>query len=379
MTFSIVSPPGVEVAVLTGTDQDPGNCDLPERLTYRTTDQLVKACFVLNRVSEGDRFSVRYIRPDGTQHGRFDPQPVGAGLPRIYLWTFYRIGGFPVAGFTGDWKVELLWNGIPIRTMTFRLNPPVTVETARVTNTDPKSLGCADPGGSRYFLPRDPTATMWFSVADALAGDTLYAEFIAPDGSVYDRADWDPIESDGSWCMWTWIDIKESAPARMFGNWKVRVTWNGAQVINQTFQILPVDITGFMVTRATVANSLCSTPVANSSFLTTDTQARLWFTIDLANAGDLPVVEWLNPSVNFVDRRPEPACRRLGGPCALERNGSWTDRAANRSSGGEPAIVLVESCECRWRNVICCWDGIRRGNNARCSCREFSGGIRTYD
>jgi serine protease AprX len=334
VTFNIVTPPEITAAVLAGTKDDPGSCDLPDRATYRTTDDVVKACFAIRNGTVGDRFSIRYVRPDGTQHGRFDANPITS--TSVYLWNWYAINGFPVAGYVGDWKVELLWNGVAIRTLTFRLNPAVTVETSRVTNVDPGTLGCSDPGSAKYFLPRDPTATMWFSVADAVQGDEVSAEFVAPDGSVFDRVDWDPIESDGRWCLWTWIDVQGERPARTFGNWSVRVIWNKARVINQTFQILPVDVTGFMVTPATVPNALCTAPSPNSNYLTTDTQARLWFTVDLANAGDLPTVEWLNPSGSVATRSSFTALTEGGAWCFAStltisgQNrpvGSWTVRA----------------------------------------------------
>jgi serine protease AprX len=302
LSFTIVRPPTITAAVLTGTKDDPGSCDLPEQTTYRTTDEVVKACFMIELARAGDAYSIRYIRPDGTRHGQFDGRTLTADVPNYFVWQWYAINGFPVAGFTGDWKVEFVWNGAVIRTLTFRLNPPVSVEATRVTNANPDSLGCTDPGGSRYFLPRDRTATMWFSVADAVEGDIATAEFIAPDGSVYSRVEWDPLESGGSWCMWTWIDINGTDAARMFGNWSVRVSWNSARVINQAFQMLPVDVTGFMVTRQTMAGSLCSTPIPNTSFLTTDPQARLWFTLDLASAGDQPEVQWLDPRGALVIR-----------------------------------------------------------------------------
>jgi subtilisin family serine protease len=335
-TFSIVSPPVITAAVLAGTKADPGNCDLEERTAYRTTDEVVKACFMVQTARTGDRFSLRYVRPDGTQHDRFDAAALTRDIPSYYIWSWYAIKGFPVAGYTGEWKVEFLWNGIAIRTLTFRLNPPVTVETSRVTNADPDSLGCADPGNTRYFLPRDLTATMWFSVADALTGDNLYAEFVKPNGQVYDRVDWDPIDSDGSWCFWTWIDVKDTSVASTFGKWTVRVVWNGAKVIEENFQMQPVDVTGFMVTRATVPNALCSTPVENTNFVTTDLQARLWFTVDLTKTGDLAVVEWLNPSGTVTTRASFSALTEGGEWCfasTLAINGQnrpvgeWTVRA----------------------------------------------------
>jgi hypothetical protein len=213
---------------------------------------------------------------------------------------------------------------------------PVSVEATRVTNAHPDTLGCTDPGGARYFLPRDLTAAMWFSVAGAVAGDLAAAEFIAPDGSLYDRVEWDPLESGGSWCMWTWIDINGSDAERMFGTWNVRVSWNGARVISQTFQILPVDVTGFMLTRQTVTDSLCSTPIPNTTFLTTDPQAHLWFTLELANAGDVAEVQWLDPRGVLAARSNFAPLSAGGGWCFASTllisgqnraPGQWTTRA----------------------------------------------------
>ncbi|BDC50674.1 hypothetical protein F183_A29900 [Bryobacterales bacterium F-183] len=300
-TFALLATPAISSAVISGTKEDPGNCDQPARAMFRTTDEVVKACFVIAQVRAGDRFAIRFLRPDGTRHGQYETEPIAADTADYMIWQWYAIQGFPVAGFTGEWKVELAWNGSVIRTLNFRLNPAVTVELSRVTNADPERLSCADPGSTRYFLPRDLTATVWFTVADAQVGDLVKAEFVAPDGSVWDTVEWDPIDEDGQWCLWTWIDVADGV-AKGFGTWKARVSWNDAAVMTQEFQILPVDVTGFRVTRQTVPNSVCSTPEENTTFVTTDVQARLWFTVDLAKAGDVASVEWLSPAGAVVSR-----------------------------------------------------------------------------
>jgi hypothetical protein len=243
----------------------------------------------------GDTFGIRYTRPDGTRHGQFIADILTEDTPGYYLWSWYAIKGFPVAGYTGEWKVDFLWNGSSIRTLTFVLNPPVSVEGIRVTSKNPEALGCDDPGETAYFLPRDATATLWFTVSGALAGDRVTANFVKPDGSVFGSVEWDPLEEDGNWCFWTWIDVKDEEPGKTFGNWSANVNWNDAKVIDQPFKILPVDLTGLMVTRATVTGALCTTPVPNTEFLTTDPVARLWFTIDLANTGDVASIEWVDP------------------------------------------------------------------------------------
>lgn len=327
--FDFVTPPSLTSAVISGTKEDPGHCDQPERLTFRTTDEVVKACFVVAQARQGDRYSLRFIRPDGARHGQYEPDALEADVENYMLWQWYAIEGFPVAGYTGEWKVEFVWNGSLIRTLTFRLNPAVTVELSRVTNADPDQLSCADPGGTKYFLPRDRTAALWFTVADALVGDQVQAEFLAPDGSVWDTVEWDPIDEDGQWCLWTWIGVADAA-ATKFGTWKVRVLWNGASVLTQEFQVLPVDITGFRVTRQTVPNSVCSTPEENTSFLTTDTQARLWFTVDLAKAGDIAVVEWRSPAGSVVSRT---TFNPLTGPGAWCLASTLSIAGQNRAGG----------------------------------------------
>jgi hypothetical protein len=328
--------------VIAATKSDPGNCDLTPVSVFRTTDEVVKACFELDAVRKGDTVVIRFTRPDGTLHDQTSSAPLPADIEGAYIWQWYAIKDFPVAGFTGDWKVDLLWNGNVIKSLTFRLNPPVTVETVRVTNANPDALGCLDPGSARVFLPRDATATLWFTVSGAVAGDLTSIEFLAPDGSVFQRSEYDPLESGGNWCFWSWLNIKGDSPAGTFGTWTARVRWNDAVVLSQTFQILPVDVTGFLVTRATVAGSLCSTPVANTSFLTTDDVARLWFTVDAANAGDTPSVEWRDPAGTLAARSNFNS---------LSEGGSWcfssglTIAGQNRAPGTWTARALWNGVE----------------------------------
>lgn len=341
LPVSIITPPNVTAAVLAGTKSDPGNCNLTPATVYRTTDEVVKACFELDSVHKGDTLVIRFTRPDGTVHGQTSGAPLTEDIDGVYLWQWYGIKGFPVAGFTGDWKVDLLWNGNIIRSLTFRLNPPVSVETVRITSANPGSLGCLDPGSTRSFLPRDATATLWFTVSGAVAGDLAAVEFLSPDGKVFQRSDFDPLESDGNWCFWSWIDVNGDTPSRTFGTWTARVTWNDARVINQTFQILPVDVSGFMVTRATVANSLCSTPVPNGNFLTTDDIARLWFTVDAASAGDTPSVEWRDPAGGL-------AARSTFSP--LSEGGSWCF-ASTLTIAGQNRVPGTWTVRALWSGV----------------------------
>jgi len=82
------------------------------------------------------------------------------------------------------------------------------------------------------FAPTDALVVVWFSVNQAQAGDVPGIDWYAPDGSLYKSAAWDPLPSGGNWCLW-------GSGRMMFGAWTAAVSWNGAPLFTQKFNLSP--------------------------------------------------------------------------------------------------------------------------------------------
>jgi subtilase family serine protease len=110
------------------------------------------------------------------------------------------------------------------------------------------NTGCQAPTPTTSFSSTDTSATLWFSVEGAAAGDIIKAQWYQikaqwyqPNGQIYPTVYWGPLPSGGSWCSSYTLDITGfSAYKNTSGNWKVVVTWNGTQYFSLPFTIQPV-------------------------------------------------------------------------------------------------------------------------------------------
>ena len=295
LTFSI-SRPVTLISALT-TDNVPDNvCTAPaQRSSFFVTDSKAMIWFSVRDFQVGDVPSAKFFKPDGSVYYTSNWNPVtSAGSTRCF-WSWIDIAGADAAQSEGTWKVTGFWNGIQYFSFDFTIAPPINVERKLMTGDLTDTLSCTLPNSTKTFLRSDPTAAIWFSVNGANAGDVARVEYIAPNGTQWSKLVWDPLDSGGNWCMWGWLNIASSQRTQgQVGKWTVNAYWNDTPIFTTDFTLAPVSVSGQMLTKATLSQ-LCSPPVQTSSFLTTDTVARAWFTVDDASTGDVASVEWWGP------------------------------------------------------------------------------------
>ena len=172
--------------------------------------------------------------------------------------------------------------------------PAITVSSQMVTKSVDTS-GCSVPSPTTTFLTSDHAVWMWFNMSGAKAGDVASAIWSAPDGSTYLSGKWDPLASGGGYCFYWNIDVAGYPPATSPGKWSVRVLWNGSSLFKLDFTIQPAaTATASMVTKSFDTAS-CSVPLPATAFLTTDKTAFVWFSVNGADANDVPSVTWYTP------------------------------------------------------------------------------------
>ena len=303
LPFAIGQPVTVEARMMTKALVETSPCSLPNPTNaFFTTDSQALAWFFVNNAKAGDIPSMKWFQPDGTLFRSRAWEPM-EGSGKWCFWDSLEIPGARAAALPGTWTVKAAWNGSPLFTLTFTLAPPVVVEQKRMARSLVAGGGCVEPDRVSVFAPTDARAYLWLSLSGTKAGDTPKAEWYAPSGELYATASWDPMTSAGNWCLWGWMNVAGQPAAGMFGEWKVKLLWNGAEVFTETFQMAPVLVENRVMTKETPESGSCAAPPPASAFLTTDPRAVLWFYVRV-RAGDKARVEWINPS-GEIHRRGE--------------------------------------------------------------------------
>src|SRR5262249_21680288 len=143
------------------------------------------------------------------------------------------------------------------------------------------------PAAVTQFLTTDTQAALWFYVKGVKAGDVFSSSYYTPSGAFYapSSGPWDPSAAGDRCFNDTPVQIVGGQAASLPGTWTVKVTLNGVQVFQLTFDIVATSgggggstsgqVTNFLMTRAPSLD--CSvTPPSVTRFLSTDSQAMLW-------------------------------------------------------------------------------------------------------
>lgn len=113
-------------------------------------------------------------------------------------------------------------------------SPGVTVIDHTMTNVRPST--CTAPPRVYTFQPTDSVAYSWTYVSGVRSGDSVRWEWYMPNGTLYTTATY-TLTFTGNGCFWAGIYIAGYPPASTPGNWSVRVFYNGAQIVTESFTI----------------------------------------------------------------------------------------------------------------------------------------------
>ncbi len=304
---------------------------------FFTTDKQIYLWFILDRTKGGEVVRYEFESPGATValSGQWSP------LSSAGSWCFrtnpLRVADTAVARQPGTWKAKVFLDGDLVLSFPFELVKGFTLESVTTAKSVSES-GCTEPDPHGGFYRGDARAYVWFQVSNPAEGDEPMTEWITPAGETYTRIGWDPVPSSGgSRCYWAWIDIAESTPATMLGEWKVIVKWNGEELTSLTFHILSVEIMNRMTTAKIPEGTGCPVPTPTSQFAAADESVTLWFLIRQASAGDAPRVEWFGPNGQVAFRSswtPLPrdgnfcftSTLRIAGNTLANQPGEWVAR-----------------------------------------------------
>lgn len=110
----------------------------------------------------------------------------------------------------------------------------VTIVDQTMTGTTPNN--CVKPPTKTVFAPTDARAFLWMSLGGMRNGDSVKADFVQPNGSVYLTAQ-GTINGNGSGCPLAWLDIAGQPAANLPGAWQIRIIYNNVPLLTGNFTI----------------------------------------------------------------------------------------------------------------------------------------------
>jgi hypothetical protein len=96
---------------------------------------------------------------------------------------------------------------------------------------------CEPPVSAFSFSSNDSHARLWFVVTEVAVGDVGYVEWLQPNGQVFKRGSYNPASNGGRWCMGDQLSISGYPAANLYGQWRVRVLWQGGELASVPFNI----------------------------------------------------------------------------------------------------------------------------------------------
>ena len=207
-------------------------CATPNSVfTFTSRDSLAKLWF-LYRVNAGDRLRMTWITPSGNTYR--ETNWVNEQTGNFCNWDDLPIMNTNAANLFGFWTARIYLNDSLALTRYFAISPVTvsSVMTTRLTLLD----SCAAPSPISTFFTYEPSASLWFSIADARTGDIAAVEWYSPDG-LHSTITFNPVRGDGSNCFLGRLSIAGTAAQRNPGDWSAVVTWNGSPIAFTPFQI----------------------------------------------------------------------------------------------------------------------------------------------
>jgi murein DD-endopeptidase MepM/ murein hydrolase activator NlpD len=122
-----------------------------------------------------------------------------------------------LAAFTGD--------GLALSISQSRLASAVDEHYCKV----PREISVVQPTQRQVFL--------WFIARGVKAGDALEVDWLDPSGAISTTARYDDLPAASELCITTQLPVAGFGPASQPGEWNVRVTMGGRQLVSKRFQI----------------------------------------------------------------------------------------------------------------------------------------------
>lgn len=283
---------------LTSTADVPEGCAAPEsKYSFLSADPHQKTWILFKGPAGAGQLRFEYYAPDGKLHKVF-AGPIASGGGSQCMWTTLAIAGEPAAGLTGLWNVKISFEGLAVSALSFTI-APVYLDSA-LTSASGGGERCQAPAGKAAFLTTDPSVYAWFLVRGAQAGAVAQLEWIKPDGSVYRRGRWSPLEQGGSYCFAAPMAIAGEPASESTGRWSVKILWDGQAMAELPFTIGPVAVQQPTLSTSGVG---CEAPSPTDRFSTTDVQAVVWYKVEGANPGDQSRIRWISPDGRIFKQR----------------------------------------------------------------------------
>ena len=109
--------------------------------------------------------------------------------------------------------------------------------TAAYTTTAQSDSACNPGPRSSTFLTTDPVVWLYVLISNGAMGDNLEADWIRPDGKVYDAILYSALTSPGTWCFDGAEKIAGASAAQYPGTWTIRLFWNSTPLTSLTFNL----------------------------------------------------------------------------------------------------------------------------------------------
>ncbi len=230
-------------------------CNRPTAVTrFASTTAKVWIWFDISSGATGDRARTEWYDPDGN----FYYQTGWSALPGPGSWCFpdfMPLAGTAAISKTGRWTIRVYYNESFFFSLNFYLGV-AKLEQQTISRFLGNGNQCTAPDPASIFLTTDQQVWTWFSVSNALPGDTAYAEWYEPSGSLYTTYRWGPpgITWTDNGCFWSSLGIANSAVAAKPGNWQVKVFYNNASLYSAAFSIVPPTNAGPVIIDGTDGN-----------------------------------------------------------------------------------------------------------------------------
>ena len=179
---------------------------------------------------------------------------------------------------------------------------PATVAQSQMSK-GPSDDSCTPPAAVKSFTTTDPEIWAYFLVQQAKAGDVAKIEWLDPNGKAAATSTFDPLDSAGTYCFDSSLSNAQAPYTPVAGKWTVRISWNSVAAQTISFDVTaPWTVSSYMVTKSIPSGApACTAPTPATSFLTTDKEAYLWFSMQGLKSGMVASNETYAPDGSFYD------------------------------------------------------------------------------
>lgn len=110
--------------------------------------------------------------------------------------------------------------------------------------TTAAAVDCNPSPQNSSFLTTALNIWVYVSVSNAAVGDTLEADFVRPDGTVFSSVGTNPLTQSGTQCFNVPLQMSGTTAVNYLGTWTVRGFWDGLPLFTTTFTLSKPTSTG---------------------------------------------------------------------------------------------------------------------------------------